>query len=102
MDANQSHDDSRVQTSIPVQKPAPAKPVSHWKNLFLRLYCRLMVAFYLCLIYALSIGPIYWDWYDSEHGVESKLLAVTYRPLIWACQFEPLGKLMQWYLDFWI
>jgi hypothetical protein len=74
-----------------------------WKDALLQAYCRLLVLVYAFILYALTLGPLYRSWYDSEHGESSKLLAVVYHPLLWAThKFEPLGKLMQWYLSLWI
>jgi hypothetical protein len=59
--------------------------------------------FLIGLVYVLSIGPLYWDWYRGRFCGGSKLLVAFYEPLVWAAQAcPPFGKWMDWYVGLWI
>lgn len=84
--------------SVAADDPAPYT----WQDALLQFYCRVLVLTYVFIAYALSLGPMYWLWYESEHGSHGKLVAIIYQPLRWACRLNPLGDFMEWYLTFWL
>ena len=77
---------------------------------FLLIRLPVYLAFVLVL-YVLSIGPMYWYWYESYVMYESHKSAVMnanrvslfYLPLVRVCEdHEYVGDYVNWYLDFWI
>lgn len=53
--------------------------------------------------YVLSIGPLYWKWYGAKAGLASPIYLAIYRPLeILAEMLPALGRLLNWYISFWI
>lgn len=69
---------------------------------WLQVYCRLLIGLHLFFVYALSIGPMFWLWFDAQYIDGSPLLKVFYQPLLWACQFKPIGDAVNWYINLWI
>lgn len=53
-------------------------------------------------IYTLSIGPMFWHWYAGVHADGSKLVVAFYMPLLYACEIEPIGDFVNWYINLWI
>ena len=74
------------------------------KNFLLRVYCRLLI---MGALYVLSIGPMYWHWYDARHmGQGSPLtrraVIMFYAPLATACEYvKPLDDWVEWYIGVW-
>lgn len=66
----------------------------------LRSYCWFLI---LGTLYVLSIGPMYWHWYDVRYtGDGNRLVQALYTPLALACQInEPLGNWVEWYIGLW-
>jgi hypothetical protein len=65
-----------------------------------RVYNRVVI---LMVLYVLSIGPMYWQWVDSMHVQGHPAVARFYYPLLLACEIIPVfGKVVNWYLDFWV
>jgi hypothetical protein len=55
------------------------------------------------LLYTLSIGPMFWYWYEASYLDGPKWVVVLYLPLLYVCeQFEPFGRLVNWYIRWWI
>ena len=55
------------------------------------------------VIYALSIGPLYWQWYGARFAGGSPLLAAFYEPLFRLASWcPPLERWMDWYVSLWI
>ncbi len=63
------------------------------------------------VLYVLSIGPMYWTWYESYALYENHddamqnpdRVTLFYLPLIYACQEnKDLRDYVNWYLDFWV
>lgn len=95
--------ESEVQQSSPqdeTQQHAAQQIPGGFKNFVLRSYCWFLI---LSTLYVLSIGPMYWHWYDAQHtGQGSRLVILFYTPLAIACDnIEPLDKWVQWYLGLW-
>ena len=65
-----------------------------------RVYNRVVI---LALLYVLSIGPMYWQWVDSMHVQGHPSVARFYYPLLLVCEIVPVfGKVVNWYLGFWV
>ena len=61
---------------------------------------RLVVLFAL---YAASIGPLYWTWYESMYLSGPRWIVRLYYPLFLLCSFiPPLGRLVDWYIGLWV
>lgn len=57
----------------------------------------------LFVLYVLSIGPMYWEWYRGRFAGGSKLLAAFYEPLVVLAELiPPFGQWMDWYVGLWI
>ena len=70
-----------------------------WWNLWLFLAQRVFLYF---VLYALSIGPFYWEWYKSRYVDGSSVLAAFYLPLVWIAEVvPPFGEWMNWYIHLW-
>ncbi|MGE4003138.1 MAG: hypothetical protein AB7I48_23355, partial [Planctomycetaceae bacterium] len=63
--------------SVPHTTPPPDGGLS-WSGYFRFLAQRVFLYF---VLYALSIGPCYWQWYGSQFVGGSSLLAAFYLPL---------------------
>lgn len=54
-------------------------------------------------VYVLSIGPLYWRWYEGKYVNGPTIIAALYEPLWRLCGlFPPLGWFVNWYVTFWI
>ncbi len=69
---------------------------SYWIGLLQR-------TFLLLSIYVLSIGPMYWQWYDGKFVTGSPIIAAFYEPLVIAASYmSPFGEWLDWYINLWI
>jgi hypothetical protein len=69
----------------------------------LRYLLRLLIQLPLFIaIYVLSIGPLFWYWYESAYVGGSKLWFVIYYPLMVACENETIRYFVNRYIDWWI
>ena len=58
---------------------------------------------FLFVLYALSIGPMYWRWYEAVYASGSSWVVAFYYPLwVLAGVFPPLGHFLNWYVRLWI
>ena len=66
---------------------------------------------FVLVLYVLSIGPMYWYWYESyvmydshENAVmNANRVSLFYLPLVGVCEGNKyVGDYVNWYLDFWI
>ena len=74
----------------------PLRPRSRFWSITLQL-----VVFWV--VYILSIGPLYWQWYMGKHVNGPTLIAALYEPLYQLCGLiPPLGWFVNWYVHFWI
>ena len=82
-------------------EPAESAPPSTHpiRDLLLRVYCYLVVIF---VLYVLSAGPMYWTIYEAFHVNESRLIQAIYFPLVLLSEFEPIGRILNWYVGLWI
>ncbi len=59
--------------------------------------------FLLLALYVLSIGPMYWHWYNGKFVTGSKVVAAFYEPLFIAANLiGPFGEWLDWYVELWI
>ena len=71
-----------------------------WSGYFLFLAQRV---FLYSVLYALSIGPFYWQWYGSRFVGGASIIAAFYQPLVLLAEWiPPFGDWMDWYVNFWI
>ncbi len=69
----------------------------------LRFVLRLAIQLPVFLaVYVLSIGPMFWYWYESRHVGGSKFLFVLYYPLTKWCTNETVRHFINRYIDWWI
>lgn len=67
---------------------------------YIRTTClQLAVCF---VLYTLSIGPMFWRWYDSMYLGGPEYIARLYYPLYLLSAFKPFGEFLNWYVDLWI
>ena len=58
---------------------------------------------FLLLVYVLSIGPLFWWWFEAVHVGGSQWLVLFYLPLALASDLiPPFGALLNWYINLWI
>jgi hypothetical protein len=59
--------------------------------------------FLYCTLYVLSIGPLYWKWYEAQFVGGSSILAAFYLPLVALAEWvPPFGDWIEWYVHLWI
>jgi len=56
----------------------------------------------LVVVYALSIGPMFWQWYEAQYLSGSKLVVALYEPLLYATRIPIIEKLLNDYINWWI
>lgn len=55
------------------------------------------------VVYVLSIGPMYWPYYNSKFNLGHPIIAAIYEPLYILCQWiPPLSWLVDNYILLWI
>ena len=52
--------------------------------------------------YVLSIGPMFWVWYDAEHVSGNPLIRVFYTPLRLLCGIPLVEEWLNRYINWWI
>lgn len=75
----------------------------------IKLYLRqlaLRVMIYLAVYFVVSvvtIGPLFWYWFEAAHVDGNKWIAKFYAPLLWLCEHsEWLSYLVNRYINWWI
>ena len=64
---------------------------------------RLVIWSILLVLYVLSIGPMYWYWFDSRYGNGSAFWSSFYEPLFQAGLLcPPLAKVVDDYIMLWV
>jgi len=53
-------------------------------------------------LYVLSIGPLFWQWYESYYLDGSPFFKILYLPLLLACNNETVRYYVNRYIDWWI
>ncbi|WP_298861074.1 hypothetical protein [uncultured Gimesia sp.] len=93
--------------SEPKQSPAlpeeqQLKPPEKWswRRYIITSFIQITI---LMVLYVLSIGPFFWQWYASYNSMSSPFFAAFYTPLLLACDLiPPLSDGVNWYINFWI
>ncbi len=62
---------------------------------------RTQVAFVIVL-YVLSIGPMFWQWYEAENFGDAPLIRIFYAPLRLACAVPFVENCLNRYINWWI
>ncbi len=76
--------------------PVPPRPRSRFWSITLQLVITWVV-------YVLSIGPLYWQWFQGKYVSGPTIVAAFYEPLWLLCGWiPPLGRFVNWYVRFWI
>jgi hypothetical protein len=91
---------------------AESPPTPNRRHTALQLLLRVPVYLFISLtMYVLSIGPMYWRWYESYamHSSHEEALmyadrvSLFYLPLLKACEkSEHISDYVNWYIDFWV
>ncbi|GIX03448.1 MAG: hypothetical protein KatS3mg113_0454 [Planctomycetaceae bacterium] len=77
-----------------------APPDSRWRRWLRFLGVRLVV--YLTL-YVLSIGPMFWTWYEGMYLDGPAWVVAFYTPLLYVCdRWEWLSWAVNTYINWWI
>lgn len=66
-----------------------------------RIRIRTQVAIVIVL-YVLSIGPMFWQWYEAENFGASPLIRIIYAPLRLACAIPLVENCVNRYINWWI
>jgi len=75
------------------------RPVTVWT--FVKYVAVQLLIF--SVLYILSIGPMFWQWYGGRNLESNSLVAAFYEPLYRIAGWcEPFGEFMNWYVDLWI
>ena len=76
-------------------------PISFRIQRFLR---RLAIQLPIILVlYVLSIGPMYWYWFEAYHLGGSTFIAKLYLPLLIVCKkVDFISDWVNWYIGLWI
>lgn len=80
-------------------KPAPAKLRIRAARY---LWHSAKQVLFLLALYVLSIGPMYWHWFGAMHVDGSPYVAAFYMPLLYACEVDVVGDVVNWYIQLWI
>uniref|UniRef100_A0A7C2JYW3 Uncharacterized protein n=1 Tax=Schlesneria paludicola TaxID=360056 RepID=A0A7C2JYW3_9PLAN len=79
--------------SEPAPKPPKRRRFRHWALRFAWAW----------LIYTLSIGPMFWMWFEAMYVDGPKWIFAFYLPLLIACELcPPFGWLVNEYINLWI
>jgi len=83
------------------------KKLSRWTRIrnsaleFLKRLCVYLLIYLFASI--ISIGPMFWVWYEAVYVNGSVLVAKFYAPLVWLCDHIPwLSELVNRYINWWI
>ncbi len=88
-----SSDSQEVEPTAPAEK---RKPVPH----LIALIEQLIITFG---VYVLSIGPMYWPWYNAKYVEGPLIIAAFYEPLWLLAGWVPaIGDALNWYCSFWV
>src|SRR5690606_27926696 len=80
-------------------RDATTSPGQDRYRLWLRIEACVERSFILFALYALSIGPLYWQWLQSSQVRGFSWLAAVYEPLLLLGEVFPLfGECLNWYI----
>ena len=91
---------SALEPAAAVLDPSPAPQRIAWGRRLRNLGVRLAIYW---AIYTLSIGPMFWWWYEATFLDGHRWIAAFYFPLLFACdRIDWFGDLVNWYINLWI
>ena len=100
---NSTKDDApeTVRASADRASPEPQEHEEYtWGGYLLFLAQRV---FLYSVLYVLSIGPFYWQWYGSRFVGGSAIVAAFYQPLVILAEWvPPFRDWIDWYVNLWI
>lgn len=92
--------ESTQAVETPEQKTESTQPEWSWRRYIIKSSIQMAI---LLMLYVLSIGPFFWEWYASFNSMSSPFFASFYMPLLLACDFiPPLHDGVNWYINLWI
>ncbi len=53
------------------------------------------------VLYVLSIGPMYWLWYEAKYLGGSRMIVALYEPLTQACRVPFVKDIVDDYISWW-
>ena len=53
------------------------------------------------VFYVLSIGPMYWYWYEAKYLGSSRMIIAFYEPLRQACRIPIVNDIVHEYISWW-
>lgn len=64
---------------------------------------RVLISVAAAIVYVLSIGPMYWTYYNAKYNTGTALIAAIYEPLYLLCGWIPwLAMIVDAYVMLWI
>lgn len=79
------------------------EPTERQKKLWPEIRKRLIAAVVFFVVYVLSVGPLYWTWFNAKFNTGSAWFAVVYEPLYQMCAIcPPLGRVVDAYIGLWL
>jgi hypothetical protein len=89
-------------TETEVSQASDSDSASDRKDLKVRILKRTIIALNVLVFYVLSIGPMFWMWYEAENLGTTPFLRIVYAPLRALCYYEPIETWMNDYINWWI
>ena len=86
------------QTQQPANPASPAKPDKKRRRRIPNPV-RIVIAL---VLYVLSIGPMFWFWYEAENMGGWPIMRLIYFPLRLLCRFEIVEEWLNEYINWWI
>ena len=77
----------------------PASPTARSRR---RVFRRLAITLALLILYVLSIGPMFWYWYEARYLDGPVWVAVLYEPLRLATRLKFFEDWINDYINWWI
>lgn len=91
MNTEPDQPETSTETLAPPQRP---------RSRFWEVTTQVLVSW---VLYMLSIGPVYWQWYAGKYVNGPTILSAFYEPLWRLCGIiPPLRWFMNWYVSLWI
>jgi hypothetical protein len=90
------------------EQESPLPPPLPWsvrvRRYFKRLVVRVLIYLLAYLLMSmLTIGPMFWYWFEAVHADGSIWVAKFYAPLLWLCDHcNWLSELVNRYINWWI
>jgi hypothetical protein len=85
---------------MPAPATTPAPQPRPWR-IRCRNFCVRLTVYWV--LYTLSIGPMFWWWFEASYLDGPKWIFVFYLPLLVACEYiGPFGDFVNWYINLWI